>query len=207
MAILKFYLFSFIFTFAVFQSGKTQNYSKLITAFQKSYLQEAAGKLDKSIIPLKEIYDENSYEINLRLGWLTYQLGQFTPSMAYYRKAVSLKPYAVEAKFGLIYPASAAGNWNEVIQQYDKILEICPNNTTAMHRLGLIYYGREEYEKAYPFFQKVVNLYPFDYDGLIMFGWTNLKLYKIREAQVLFEKALMHTPGGSSALEGLQNLK
>ena len=207
MATLKFYLISFIFCFAVFQPVQSQDYSKLISAFQESYLQEAAGKLNKSIVPLKKVYDEDSYEINLRLGWLTYQLGLFTESMAYYRKAVALKPYAIEAKFGFAYPAAAAGNWNEVILQYDEILKICPNNTTAMHRLGLIYYGREEYSKAYPLFQKVVNLYPFDYDGLIMFGWTNFKLHKTREAKVLFEKALMHTPGGSSALEGLQNLK
>jgi len=206
MATLKFYLFLF-FSIALFQPAQSQDYNKLVAAFQESYLQEAAGQLSNSILPLKAIYSENSYEINLRLGWLTYQMGLFTESSAYYHKAVALKPYAVEAKFGLAYPASASGNWNEVIQQYEEILKICPNNTTAMHRLGLIYYGRQEYEKAYPLFQKVVNLYPFDYDGLLMFGWTNLKLHKTREAKVLFEKALMHTPGGSSALEGLQNLK
>jgi hypothetical protein len=40
-----------------------------------------------------------------------------------------------------------------------------------------------------------------------MFAWTNLKLQKTREARVLFEKALMNTPGGSSAIEGLEQLK
>ncbi|MEZ5148220.1 MAG: hypothetical protein R2759_14450 [Bacteroidales bacterium] len=51
--------------------------------------------------------------------------------------------------------------------------------------------------------KKVVNLYPFDYDGLIMFAWTNLKLGKLREAKVLFNKVLMYKPDDSSALEGL----
>lgn len=207
MESLRIYLFSIILSLITANGLHAQNYDKIISAFQESYIQEASGKIDKAIIPLQDVYAEDSYEINLRLGWLTYQLGQFTLSMSYYRKAVSLKPYAIESRFGLIYPVSAAGNWNEVIQQYNKILEICPNNSTAMHRLGLVYYGREEYEKAYSLFQKVVNLYPFDYDGLIMFGWTNLKLHKTREAKVLFEKALMNTPGASSALEGLQNLK
>ena len=49
-----------------------------------------------------------------------------------------------------------------------------------------------------------VNLYPFDYDGLVMLGWTNFQLKKIREANVLFYKALLNKPNGSSALEGIR---
>lgn len=192
-----------LFTTSLF----AQDYTKQIAAFQESYLQEAAGEIQKSVNVLKNIYDENSYEINLRLGWLSYQLGLFSESMAYYNKAIILKPLSIEAKFGYVYPASAAGNWNHTIKQYNDILEICPNNSVANHRLGLIYYGREEYIVAYKYFEKVVNLFPFDYDGLIMFGWTNYKLHRIREARILFQKALLHTPGGSSAIEGLEQIK
>ena len=53
------------------------------------------------------------------------------------------------------------------------------------------------------YFEKVVNLYPFDYDALVMYAWTNYQLKKYREAKVLFNKALMNTPTGVSALEGL----
>ena len=116
-------------------------------------------------------------------------------------------PMSIEARYGYAYPASALGNWDQVIRQYEKILEITPNNTITSHRLGLIYYGREEYDKAYRYFEKVVNIYPFDYDGLIMLAWTNYKLNRTREAKVLFQKALMHTPGGASAMEGLDLLK
>ena len=45
----------------------------------------------------------------------------------------------------------------------------------------------------------VVNLYPFDYDGLTMLGWSYYRLNNMREARVLFQKALLHTPAGSSA--------
>jgi tetratricopeptide (TPR) repeat protein len=116
-------------------------------------------------------------------------------------------PYAVEPRLGLVYPVSAMGNWSEVIAQYEKILEIVPNYSIVLHRLGLIYYGRNEFEKALKYFEKVVNLFPFDYDGLTMLAWTHFKLNNTREAKVLFQKALLNTPGGSSALEGLQLLK
>lgn len=176
-------------------------------AFQTSYIQEATGEYIAAINSLKSVYDEKSYEINLRLGWLTYLSGGFTESKAYYMRAIALMPYAVEPRLGFVYPAAAMGNWTEVIAQYEKILEITPNYSIVLHRLGLIYYGRNEFEKALKYFEKVVNLFPFDYDGLTMLAWTHFRLNNTREARVLFQKALLNTPGGSSALEGLQLIK
>ncbi|ACF14357.1 Tetratricopeptide TPR_2 repeat protein [Chloroherpeton thalassium ATCC 35110] len=188
-------------------AGFAQDYSKIISAFQNSYLHEAAGDLSAAITDLKNAYDEDSYEINLRLGWLSYSLGLFSDAQSYYNKAILLKPFGVEARFGIVLPQSAMGNWTSVISQYEKILEIMPNNSTAMHRLGLIYYGKNEYAKAERYFEKVVNLYPFDYDALVMLAWTNYRLKKYREAKILFNKALMNTPSGVSAMEGQELMK
>ena len=206
MEVLKFKNVFIIFFLLLSLTLQAQDFKAEVAAFQESYLQEAAGEAQKAADALKKVYREDSYEQNLRLGWLTYQAGLFSESLAFYNKATSLKPMAIEAKFGYVYPASAMGNWDQVINQYKKILEICPNNSTANHRLGLIYYGREQYDIAYKHFEKVVNLYPFDHDALLMFGWTNFKMHKVREAKVLFQKALLHTPGGSSALEGLEQV-
>ncbi len=184
-----------------------QSFKETRDAFQKSYIQEATGEVITAINSLKEVYDESSYEINLRLGWLSYQAGNFTESMAYYNKAIDLMPYAIEPRFGVVYPGAAMGNWAMVMNQYEKILEISPNNSIAMHRAGLIYYGREDYESAKKYFEKVANLYPFDYDALTMLAWSYFKLNNFREAKVLFQKALLHTPGGTSAMEGLDLLK
>jgi tetratricopeptide (TPR) repeat protein len=187
--------------------GQEQGFKEIQNAFQQSYIQEATGETTAAINSLKEVYDEKSYEINLRLGWLSYQAGIFTESIAYYNKAIDLMPYAIEPRFGVVYPGAAMGNWDMVMKQYDRILEISPNNSIALHRLGLIYYGREDYETARKYFEKVVNLFPFDYDALSMLGWAHFKLNNFREARVLFQKALLHTPAGTSALEGLDLLE
>lgn len=184
-----------------------QDFSATRDAFQESYIQEATGDFSSAINSLKAVYDEKSYEVNVRLGWLSYQAGLFTESVAYYNKAINLMPYAIEPRFGIVYPGAAMGNWSMVIQQYEKILEISPNNSIAMHRLGLIYYGRKDYESARKNFEKVVNLFPFDYDGLTMLAWSHFQLKSFREAKVLFQKALLHTPTGTSALEGLELLE
>jgi tetratricopeptide (TPR) repeat protein len=206
MEFLKKILLSSIFVL-ITATGFAQDFVKKKDAFQRSYIQEATGEYIGSINSLKEVYEEKSYEINLRLGWLNYLSGNFTESKAYYNKAVSLMPYSIEARLGLVSPLAAMGNWSEVIAQYEKILEITPNYSIVLHRLGLIYYGRNDFETAKKYFEKVVNLWPFDYDALTMMGWTYFKMNNIREAKVLFQKALLNTPNGSSAIEGLDLLK
>lgn len=200
---------SFIVFISIFISiavSEAQDFAIKKEAFQNSYIQEATGEYLAAISSLKKVYDDKSYEINLRLGWLTYQSGGFTESKAYYLKAVTLMPYSLESRFGLVLPLAALGNWTEVIAQYHKILEISPNNSIVLHRLGLIYFGKGDYETAREYFDKVVNLYPFDYDGLTMLAWTYLKLNNLRESKVLFQKALLNTPTGTSAEEGLDLL-
>jgi len=191
--------------FATF--AHAQDSKKIIEGFQNSYLHEASGNLAEAILDLKNVYQADSYPINLRLGWLCYSSGLFSEAQSYYNKAISLKPYAIEPRMGIVLPLAAMGNWDAVINQYNKVLEITPNYSVALHRLGLIYYGQKDYEKAEKYFGKVVNLYPFDYDGLVMLAWTDFHLKKYRQAKILFNKALMHTPTGSSAQEGLKLVK
>jgi len=191
----------------IFQISLAQDYTKIQGAFSESYTQEYNGDYTNAIQLMKNVYDENSYEINLRLGWLTYMAGFFTESTTYYQNCIELKPISIEAKFGFTYPASAMGNWEQVKKQYKDILKIDPQNSVANYKLGSIHYGAEDYTSALKYFEKVVNLYPFDYDGLNMFAWTNLKLGKYREAEVLFNKVLMYQPNDKSAIQGLSEIK
>ncbi len=197
----------FLSLFFLNQSVNAQINQKIIDAFAESYKLEKKGEFKKAADALKQVYDPKSYEINLRLGWLNYQAGLFTESSTHYKRAVDLMPYSEEAKFGLIYPKAAIGKWDEVINIYNQILKIHPQNTIANYRLGLIYYGRKDYEKAETYFKKVVNLYPFGYDGLIMLAWTEFQLGKFREAKILFYKVLLYNPDDASAKDGLSRIK
>jgi tetratricopeptide (TPR) repeat protein len=184
-----------------------QDFKKIENAFSQSYELETKGNYSDAVAQLKSVYSEDSYPINLRLGWLYYMQGSFTESSAHYQRAVNLSPYAIEARLGYVYPLAALGNWAAVKTQYEKILQIDPNNTTASYRLGLILYNSENYQQALKLFEKVANLYPFDYDANVMYAWASLKLGKLREAEVLFRKVLLIRPGDSSATEGLLLVK
>lgn len=188
-------------------SGVLLAQENIQTAFSESYTLETNGDYSGAIEKIKSVYSESSYEINLRLGWLSYMNGLFTESLAYYKKAINLMPLSIEAKIGYVYPASALGNWDDVINQYNEILKIDKKNYTANYKIGLIYYGRKEYNKAYSYFEICANLYPFDYYSNLYLAWTNYFLGKTREAGLLFNKVLLISPEDESAIEGLGKLK
>lgn len=176
-------------------------------AFYKSYEAETSGKYTVAINDLLAVYKADDYFINLRLGWLHYLARQQVKSEEYYRMAIRLKPYSIEARFGIVKPLSTAGKWDQVKQQYLEILKIDPQNTTASYWLGVIHYNRREYTAAVKLFEKVVNLYPLDYESVIMLAWTKLNLGKPAEARLLFNHALTLRKNDESALSGLKLIR
>lgn len=198
---------AFIALFANIVIYAQVNFSDLQEAYSKSYTLESKGDFRQAADEIKAFYDANSYESNLRLGWLNYMAGSFNESMAFYKNAIELMPYADEPKFGYIFPLTALGNWDQIIDLYDSILENSPHNTKAMYYLGTIYYNRSQFDKAIGYFKQIVDLYPFDYDSLLMYAWTNLQLGKKKEAKSLFQKVLLNKPNDMSAKEGLTLIK
>jgi tetratricopeptide (TPR) repeat protein len=195
----------FLFTITIigFQYlGFSQN-AKAIQAFSKSYEFEKNKDYSNSIAVLKDAYDSTSYEMNLRLGWLNYSAGFNKSALGYYQTAVSKMPNSEEAKIGYNCPAFALGNWDNVIAQYKKILDVNPGNTSVCYNLGLIYYNKSDFKTAATYFQKIIDLYPFDYDGLLMSAWTNFKLGNKQLSKEQFDKVLLYSPSDKSALEGI----
>lgn len=184
--------------------GFGQSFSQDVKAFENSIKYEIEGDYTKAISALKQSYQENSYEYNLRLGWLDYMAGQYTESASYYNKAISLMPFSIEARNGLVFPLLALGNTSQAVDIYKQILEISPNETSTNYKLALIYYQQGKYIEAEKHLKKVINLFPFDYDTLVLLGWNYVQMGKKNEAKVLFQKALLFKPSDTSASEGLK---
>ena len=180
---------------------------EISSQFKTRYTLELDSNYTEAASILEAVYDPDSYMLNARLGWLNYLAADYPASIKYYLKAIELLPYAIEPRLGYALPLSALGNWNEVISTYEHILSIDPQNTLANYRLGSIYYYRAEYDKAYSSVEKVVNLYPFDYDAVILFAWINLQRGDYRKAEILFNKSLLIRPDDASATEGLTLIK
>lgn len=177
----------------------------LVASFGASYAAEAKAEYGDAIAALKGSYT-NLYEQNLRLGWLYFLAKNYTASAVYYQKAVDQRPYAIEPKFGLIKPLNALGQVEKMLGLYLAILQTDPQNTQANYWTGVIYLNRKVFDKAARYFERVVNLYPFDYDTNLSLAWTYLNLGKKVEARALYNKVLLIRPGDANALAGLKRL-
>ena len=162
-----------------------------IENFEKSYSYEAEKKYDEAIKVLENPYDENSYPVNLRLGWLYYLKGEYFKSEGYYKKAISIEPSSIEARFGLAYPISALSHWDELMELYQEILTIDPNNTYTHYQLAYMYFLRSEYDLAEEHLLAVLRLYPFDFDSNSLLGKVYIKKGKIAEAKKHLIRALL----------------
>jgi tetratricopeptide (TPR) repeat protein len=200
---------SFIAVTILFQSvfATAQSDAAMQNDFSESYTLEYNKKYTEAIAVLTKYKSENSYELCVRLGWLQYSNKNYTQSQVYYQKAIALKPYSVEAKLGLVKPLSALESWDKVLQQYEDILKIDQQNYTANYWAGVINYNRKKYEIAAKYFERIVNLYPFDYDANHMMAWTCLFGGRVNDAKTLFNKALLIKPADASCLEGLSKIK
>ena len=177
----------------------------LSAAFAASYAAEAKANYDDAIGALKNGYS-NLYEQNLRLGWLYFLAKNYTSSAVYYQKAIDQRPYAIEPKFGLVKPLNALGQIERMLSLYGAILQVDPQNTQANYWTGVIYLNRKQFDRAARYFEKVVNLYPFDYDTNLSLAFTYLSLGKKAEARALYNKVLLIRPGYAQAQAGLKRL-
>ncbi|TAE17960.1 MAG: hypothetical protein EAZ95_05540 [Bacteroidetes bacterium] len=174
-------------------------------AFTDSYTYEYAGNVGKAIETLKAVHQNTSYETSLRLGWLYYSAKNYTESVKYYKMATDLMKMSVEARLGYVMPLSALAKWDEVIVVYKEILAIEKYHSSVNYSLASIYYYRKDYTLAKQYIDNAHNVYPFDYDIVILTAWTYQMLGKREIARTLFEKALLIRPNDASALEGLKN--
>lgn len=174
-------------------------------AFSKSYSFEYETQYAKAIAAITDLHIDN-YQIDLRLGWLYYLSKDYVKSEQHYRKAVALEPSSIEARFGLVLPMSATGNWNNILTVYLEVVKLDPNNSIANYRLTSIYYSRKDYVNATTYVSKVLKLYPFDYDSNLLFGKILMAQGKNPEAKKHFTKALEYNTLSEEAKAALKKL-
>lgn len=175
-------------------------------AFSKSYLYEYDSQYTKAIKSLQDL-KLDTYEINFRLGWLYYLSKDYAKSETFYRKAISQEPASVEARFGLVLPLSALGNWNSVLTVYLEILKTDPNNSIANYRTASIYYSRNDFSNCLSYVNRVVKMYPFDFDSNLLAGKALLAQGKKQDARKFAERAIEYNPQSDEAKTLLKQLQ
>ena len=194
---------TFLLISSIAIKSNAQSFAEKQKAFAMSINFESKGNYTEAVNQMLSFSGEKEYEYHLRLGWLYYLLQNYTKSQYHYKEAVSLKPYSIEAKLGYIKPLSVLESWDVVLQQYEEILKIDAANYSALYWSGVIQYNRKKYDSAARNLEKLINLYPFDYDANHMLAWCYLFQGKKAEAKLLFQQCLLIRPSDVSASDGL----
>lgn len=180
-------------------AGLFLNAQNSVTAFSNSYVQESNGKYTEAIESLRKL-GEDSYSVNLRLGWLYYSAGEYIKSKAHYEKAMNQEKSSIEAILGMAYPISAMGNWNDVLSLYEKGLKIDSKNVTLQYRIAYVkHYYMKDYSGALGFIKEVKKYQPFDFDTNYLLSSIHLALGNIEEAKIAAIECLNYNPSSQVA--------
>lgn len=187
----------------LFTCGLKSQSSEL--AFSKSYSFEYETQYAKAITALTDLHVD-SYQIDLRLGWLYYLSKDYVKAEQCYKKAIAFEPTSIEARFGVVLPLSAVSNWNYVLTTYLEVVKLDPNNSIANYRIASIFYARKDYVNAKSYVAKVLKLYPFDYDSNLLSGKILMAQAKNADAKKYITKALEYNPQSEEAKTALKKL-
>ncbi|MCS6818574.1 MAG: tetratricopeptide repeat protein [Chitinophagales bacterium] len=202
---MKSYVLAFI-SFVFWSTALRAQNEKSAEAFSKSYLYENAKDYKNAINAIESAGTNDFYEAQLRLGWLHYLSGNYFKSIEHYKKAISLKNKSVEARLGLAYPLYAMGNIEDLIKNYLDILLHDASNYTVNYRLASLYLERKQYEQALQFAQKLIELYPFDYNSNLIAARIFVGLGKVIEARKCYYTCLLFSPSDADILAALKKL-
>jgi len=180
--------------------------AKIPDYFESSFTHEIRRNYTEALNSVLRILriDHRNYTAMLRAGWLSYLKGDYSHSVDYYRKAVSLEPGAIEPRLGLTLPLMASKNWNEAHAVVRKILKVDANNYLASSRLAFILFSQGRYGEAEKQYRKVISEYPADIVMKLGLGWTYFRMGQKRKAAGVFREVLMVRKNNTSAQNGMK---
>lgn len=136
----------------------------IMQAYHKSFDYEKTQNYDDAISVLLPILKDypNGFTVNLRLGWLYYLNGNFANSLRHYEKAITVSPYALDAKVGHLLPLMAQQKFEEVENEAFQILNTDYYNYYANLRLLYALRMQEKWDVAEKVVIKMLTVYPID---------------------------------------------
>jgi len=174
--------------------------------WQKSYQFEAAGKYADAISAIDPI-SANSADAelkSLRRGWLFYLQGNFNDSIREYRLAMERNTRSIDARLGVTLPLLAQKRWREAEQNSRAVLELSPNNYTALIRLAVAQEAQRDWESLKKTGAALTISYPSDPTAYVYLARANAWLNKRAEAAAAYNAVLARYPGHLEAIAYLE---
>lgn len=132
--------------------------------YTKSYNYEKMEQYAEAIKVLVPIYEEyqNTYMINIRLGWLCYLDNKAHNAINYYKQSSLINPLAIAPKLGLIRIYLNRYEFNEAELLSYNILKKDYYNYYGNYYAIQALIGEKKYDIAIELTKKMLVLYPID---------------------------------------------
>lgn len=151
--------------------------------------------------------DADYFNAHMQLGLLF--AGRKNPiCVTYYNNAIKANPTMPEVYYALGYFYQENGNYQDALINYDKMLEVSPNNAAALYNKGYIHLVfLKNPDEAIPFFTEAIKAEPKYSEAYYNRGYA-YELKNNREAaKADYQNALSIKPENDLAAKGLKRLK
>lgn len=121
--------------------------------------------------------------------------------------ALKLKPDYAEAHYYAAKALEMRGDSTEaIIGEYKKAIELKQDYVEARQDLGLLYFGKGDYERARQEFEKIIKIEPTNVVIYNNLGQLHATLKEYKKAEEFFRRAIDLMPNYDFALNNLGNL-
>lgn len=135
---------------------------------------------------------ERASEINAQLGLGYLQSGQYNRSLKKLEKAIKYDPDNAKAYHYKAELHRRLGEFDKAEENYQKALDLEPRDADTLNNYGVFLCDREEYDKAYKHFDRIIKdpLYRYKADAYENVGLCAHREGKLHKAEEAFVQAL-----------------
>jgi tetratricopeptide (TPR) repeat protein/mono/diheme cytochrome c family protein len=148
------------------------------------------------------------------LGTALFSSGQLAEAEESLKRAISLDPGYIDARFNLASVEGARSEWEAAANDFKQVLTARPENAKALQHLGevLAYWGDElgragKHQEALLRYREALDLRPNDAHLHGQIGMELAAMARLDEAQQEFERALRIDPKSEPARQWMEMLK
>src|SRR5690606_14325114 len=166
-----------------------ENYDKAIEIAKQALSQDSSRAALKILLNLNDELPNNKQVTEL-LGDAYSKLNVAENALTYYRKAETLDSLNIPLKFKMAHLLYKERRYTDAANKYLKIVDIEPENKTALYELGTLLYNAKEYANAAYYLTKYLE-HEEKYDAYLNASQAYYTIKDYKDADSLSSKALL----------------
>jgi len=177
------------------------SYEEIRSAYQNSYQYEKTQNYKDAIkaIGVVGLHYPKTYTVNLRLGYLYLQNGQYANALKHYKIAHDVLPDAVSPLLGKMNVSIATKDYNTAEQAGYLIIKDDLYNYYGNLNLAFIFIQQKKLDTAEKIVLKMLGKYPEDVSFLSQYAEVQVKREDFNAATEIYSNILVLDPENVSA--------